>query len=74
VNLQEFRRVLQITLLLPLLLLLLLALALAWQIQRTLGEQQRIDHNDQIAAELGQIAAAHRSASTLADPRRANRE
>ena len=53
-NLQEFRRVLQITLLLPLLLLLLLALALAWQIERTLGEQQRIDHNDQIAAQLSE--------------------
>jgi PAS domain S-box-containing protein len=55
VTLQEFRRVLQITLLLPLLLLLLLAVALAWQIQRTLGEQQRIDHNDQIAARLDEV-------------------
>ncbi len=53
-NLQEFRRVLQITLLLPLLLLLLLALALGWQIERTLGEQQRIDHNDRVAARLNE--------------------
>jgi PAS domain S-box-containing protein len=54
-NLREFRRILQLTLLLPLLLLLLLALALAWQIERTLGEQQRIDHNDQIAARLNEM-------------------
>jgi PAS domain S-box-containing protein len=52
VNLQEFRRVLQITLLLPLLLLLLLAVAMGWQIERTLGEQRRIDHSDRIAARL----------------------
>ena len=51
-NLHQFRQILVITVLLPLVLLLLLALVLAWQIQRTLREQQRIDHTDRITAQL----------------------
>lgn len=54
-NLREFRRILKITLLLPLLLLLLLALVLAWQIQRTLAEQLLIDHSDRITAQLNDL-------------------
>jgi PAS domain S-box-containing protein len=41
--------------LLPLVLLLLLALVLAWQIQRTLREQRRIDHTDRITAQLNEM-------------------
>jgi PAS domain S-box-containing protein len=52
VNLHQFRQLLVITVLLPLVLLLLLALVLGWQIQRTLREQQRIDHTDRITAQL----------------------
>jgi len=51
-NLHQFRHILIITVLLPLVLLLLLALVLAWQIQRTLREQRRIDHTDRITAQL----------------------
>ena len=40
---------------LPLVLLLLLALVLAWQIQRTLREQRRIDHTDRITAQLNEL-------------------
>lgn len=54
-NLQEFRRILVITLFLPLLLLLLLALVLAWQIQRTLDEQLRIDRSDRITAQINDV-------------------
>ena len=43
------------TVLLPLVLLLLLALVLAWQIQRTLREQRRIDHTDRITAQLNEL-------------------
>jgi PAS domain S-box-containing protein len=55
VNLHQFRRILLTTLLLPLVLLLLLALVLAWQIQRTLREQQRIDHTDRVTAQLNEM-------------------
>jgi PAS domain S-box-containing protein len=55
VNLHQFRKILVTTLLLPLILLLLLALVLAWQIERTLGEQQRIDHTDRITALLNEM-------------------
>jgi PAS domain S-box-containing protein len=55
VNLHQFRQILVITLLLPLVLLLLLALVLAWQIQRTLREQRRIDHTDRITAQLNEM-------------------
>jgi PAS domain S-box-containing protein len=55
VNLREFRRVLQVTLLLPLLLSLLLAGLLAWQIERTLADQGRIDHSDRITAQLNEV-------------------
>jgi PAS domain S-box-containing protein len=55
VNLHQFRKILVITLLLPLVLLLLLALILAWQIQRTLREQRRIDHTDRITALLNEM-------------------
>jgi PAS domain S-box-containing protein len=55
VNLHQFRRILVTTLLLPLVLLLLLALVLAWQIQRTLREQQRIDHTDRVTAQLNEM-------------------
>jgi PAS domain S-box-containing protein len=55
VNLRQFRRILIITLFLPLLLLLLLALVLAWQIQRTLDEQLRIDRSDRIMAQLNDV-------------------
>ena len=41
-NLHQFRQILVTTLVLPLILLLLLALVLAWQIQRTLREQQDV--------------------------------
>ena len=54
-NLHQFRQILVITLLLPLVLLLLLALVLAWQIQRTLREQRRIDHTDRITAQLNEM-------------------
>jgi PAS domain S-box-containing protein len=55
VNLHQFRKILVITLLLPLVLLLLLALVLAWQIQRTLREQRRIDHTDRVTALLNEM-------------------
>jgi PAS domain S-box-containing protein len=55
VNLHQFRKILVVTLLLPLVLLLLLALILAWQIQRTLREQRRIDHTDRITALLNEM-------------------
>jgi PAS domain S-box-containing protein len=55
VNLHQFRQILVITVLLPLVLLLLLALVLAWQIQRTLREQRRIDHTDRITAQLNEM-------------------
>jgi PAS domain S-box-containing protein len=55
VNLHEFRRILLTTLLLPLVLLLLLALVLALQIQRTVREQQRIDHTDRVTAQLNEM-------------------
>jgi PAS domain S-box-containing protein len=54
-NLHQFRQILVITVLLPLVLLLLLALVLAWQIQRTLREQRRIDHTDRITAQLNEL-------------------
>ena len=54
-NLHQFRQILVITLLLPLVLLLLLALVLAWQFQRTLREQRRIDHTDRITALLNEL-------------------
>ena len=54
-NLHQFRQILVTTLLLPLVLLLLLALVLAWQIQRTLREQQRIDHTDRVTAQLNEM-------------------
>ena len=53
-NLQEFRKILQRTLFLPLALLLLLAVVLAWQIERTLGEQRLVDHTDRIVAQLNE--------------------
>jgi PAS domain S-box-containing protein len=55
VNLHQFRQILILTVLLPLVLLLLLALVLAWQIERTLGEQRRIDHTDRITAQLNDL-------------------
>ena len=54
-NLDQFRRILVVTVLLPLVLLLLLALLLAWQFQRTLREQRRIDHTDRITAQLNEM-------------------
>ena len=54
-NLHQFRQILITTVLLPLVLLLLLALVLAWQIQRTLREQRRIDHTDRITAQLNEL-------------------
>src|ERR1700733_10590452 len=54
-NLHQFRHILIITVLLPLVLLLLLALVLAWQIQRTLREQQLIDHTDRVTAQLNEM-------------------
>ena len=54
-NLHQFRQILVVTVLLPLVLLLLLALVLAWQIQRTLREQRRIDHTDRITAQLNEM-------------------
>ena len=54
-NLDQFRRILVVTVLLPLVLLLLLALMLAWQFQRTLREQRRIDHTDRITAQLNEM-------------------
>jgi PAS domain S-box-containing protein len=54
-NLHQFRQILVATVLLPLILLLLLALVLAWQIQRTLREQRRIDHTDRITAQLNEL-------------------
>ncbi len=54
-NLHQFRQILVVTLLLPLVLLLLLALVLAWQINRTLREQRRIDHTDRITAQLNEM-------------------
>ncbi len=54
-NLHQFRQILVITFLLPLVLLLLLALVLAWQIQRTLREQRRIDHTDRVTALLNEM-------------------
>jgi PAS domain S-box-containing protein len=55
VNLHQFRQILIYTVLLPLVLLLFLALVLTWQIQRTLREQQRIDHTDRITAQLNEL-------------------
>jgi PAS domain S-box-containing protein len=55
VNLHQFRQILVVTVLLPLALLLLLALVLAWQFQRTLREQRRIDHTDRITAQLNEM-------------------
>jgi PAS domain S-box-containing protein len=55
VNLHQFRQILVTTVLLPLVLLLLLALVLAWQFQRTLHEQRRIDHTDRITALLNEL-------------------
>jgi PAS domain S-box-containing protein len=55
VNLHQFRQILVVTVLLPLALLLLLALMLAWQFQRTLREQRRIDHTDRITAQLNEM-------------------
>ena len=55
VNLQEFRRILNLTLLLPLVLLLPVALGFAWQIERTLGEQKRIDQSEQITSQLNEV-------------------
>jgi len=55
VNLHQFRQILIITVLLPLVLLLLLALVLAWQIERTLAEQRRIDHTDRITAQMNEL-------------------
>jgi PAS domain S-box-containing protein len=55
VNLHQFRQILVATVLLPLVLLLLLALVLAWQFQRTLREQRRIDHTDRITALLNEL-------------------
>ncbi len=54
-NLHQFRQILIITVLLPLVLLLLLAIVLAWQFQRTLREQRRIDHTDRITAQLNEM-------------------
>ncbi len=54
-NLDQFRRILVVTVLLPLILLLMLALVLAWQFQRTLREQRRIDHTDRITAQLNEM-------------------
>ena len=54
-NLHQFRQILVTTVLLPLVLLLLLALVLAWQFQRTLREQRRIDHTDRITALLNEL-------------------
>ncbi|MGC2398176.1 MAG: CHASE3 domain-containing protein [Acidobacteriaceae bacterium] len=54
-NLHQFRQILIVTVLLPLVLLLLLALVLAWQIERTLEEQRRIDHTDRITAQLNDL-------------------
>ena len=54
-NLHQFRQILVTTLVLPLILLLLLALVLAWQIQRTLREQQLIDHTDRVTAQLNEM-------------------
>ncbi len=54
-NLHQFRKLLVITVLLPLILLLLLALVMVWQIQRTLREQRRIDHTDRITAQLNEL-------------------
>ena len=54
-NLHQFRQILITTVLLPLVLLLLLALVLAWQIERTLREQRRIDHTDRITAQLNEL-------------------
>jgi PAS domain S-box-containing protein len=54
-NLHQFRQILIVTVLLPLVLLLLLALVLAWQIERTLEEQRRIDHTDRITALLNDM-------------------
>jgi PAS domain S-box-containing protein len=54
-NLNQFRQILILTVLLPLVLLLLLAMVLAWQIERTLAEQRRIDHTDRITAQLNDL-------------------
>src|ERR1700678_1921528 len=54
-NIHQFRHILINTVLLPLVLLLLLALVLAWQFQRTLREQRRIDHTDRITALLNEL-------------------
>src|ERR1700761_4261770 len=54
-NLHQFRQILILTVLLPLVLLLLLAMVLAWQIERTLEEQRRIDHTDRITAQLNDL-------------------
>jgi PAS domain S-box-containing protein len=55
VNLHQFRQILVTTVLLPLVLLLLLAVVLAWQFQRTLREQRRIDHTDRVTALLNEL-------------------
>jgi PAS domain S-box-containing protein len=55
VNLHQFRQILITTVLLPLVLLLLLAMVLAWQIERTLSEQRRIDHTDRITAQMNEL-------------------
>jgi PAS domain S-box-containing protein len=55
VNLHQFRQILVTTVLLPLVLLLLLAVVLAWQFQRTLREQRRIDHTDRVTALLKEL-------------------
>ena len=54
-NLHQFRQILVTTVLLPLVLLLLLAVVLAWQFQRTLREQRRIDHTDRVTALLNEL-------------------
>jgi PAS domain S-box-containing protein len=48
-NLREFNRILEQTLLVPVLLLLALAAILVWQIQSTLTAQRLIDHSDQVS-------------------------
>ena len=54
-NLHQFRQILVTTVLLPLVLLLLLAVVLAWQFQRTLREQRRIDHTDRVTALMNEL-------------------
>ena len=40
---------------------------MAWQIQRTLREQRRIDHTDRVTAQLSEIERLGRMAGGLAD-------